>query len=43
MQRTQGPWERLLNSSEAEALVNLTEFNLVLSKVEHPWNPMNFK
>ena len=30
-----GPWERLLNTPDAEALVNFTEFNLVLLKVEH--------
>ena len=27
---------RLLNTSEVEALVNCTEFNLILLKVEHP-------
>ena len=38
-----GPWERLLNISEAEALVNFTELNLVLRKLNTFSNPVNFK
>ena len=30
-------WERLLNTSEVEALVNRTEFKIILLKVEHPY------
>ena len=29
--------ERLLNTSEVEALVNYTAFKRILSKVEHPY------
>ena len=33
-------WERLLNTSEVEALVNCTEFKRILSKVEHPYGSL---
>ena len=31
-----GSLRRLLNTLEVEAFVNYTEFNLIISKVEHP-------
>ena len=31
-----GSLRKLLNTSEVEALVNYIEFNLILSKIEHP-------
>ena len=30
-------WERLLNTSEVEVLVNCTAFKRILLKVEHPY------
>ena len=36
-------WERLLNTSEVEALVNRTEFKRILLKVEHPYGSIEIR